>query len=301
MMVQPTKKQKAGEISSELEVLFNSDTLSKIISFLPSFDVLNLAVTCKRLGVSTTTTDNNDEQSLIEESTYIAIQDIATEEQLAALPHHGAECTLANYHYLQLLREPLTFDQLVGAKYVNKEDKSCVRHKGKPGRGSFWRTAFSNNIMRAHKHYVTFQLYSELHDACYMLGVMRPGQANVNAKGTPLYKEFFQNFSRRFGRGECNNNVHCCMYNSYDRNCYSSVWKSNGHMLNCYWEGMESGISTGDELGMLLDLDEGTLTIYKNGTKLGLMKTGLAGPYCWVVSMIRGASITIKRGMIPPS
>ena len=34
----------------EEEVLFNSDTLSKVISYLPSVDVLNLALTCKRFG-----------------------------------------------------------------------------------------------------------------------------------------------------------------------------------------------------------------------------------------------------------
>ena len=68
------------------------------------------------------------------------------------------------------------------------------------------------------------------------------------------------------------------------------------------WDGMEI-MSSGGEMGLLLDLDldEGTLTVYKNGRKLGVMKRGLAGPYCWVASMISGTSITIKRGTIPPS
>ena len=62
------------------------------------------------------------------------------------------------------------------------------------------------------------------------------------------------------------------------------------------WEATASG----DELGMLLDLDEGTLSVYKNSRKLGVMRRGLAGPYCWVVSLHRGAQVTIKRGMVPP-
>lgn len=62
------------------EVLFNSDTLSKIISYLPSVDLLNLALTSKRFI-------HNDNDSIIKESARIVVHDIATEEQLAALPH----------------------------------------------------------------------------------------------------------------------------------------------------------------------------------------------------------------------
>ena len=77
------------------------------------------------------------------------------------------------------------------------------------------------------------------------------------------------------------------------------------------WDGIESGwqscnrtesgwqgITSGLEIGMLLDLDEGTISIYKNGLKLGVMKRGLAGPYCWAVSMIRAKEsheVRIKR------
>jgi len=123
-------------------VLFNSDTLSKIIPYLPSVDVLNLALTCTRFCTSKCLLSTVIEPSLIEKSTRISIKDFATEEQLAALPHYDGESSLADYHYLQLLRAPLTFDQLVGrAKYLNEEDKSCVKHRGS---GDGWATAFSN-------------------------------------------------------------------------------------------------------------------------------------------------------------
>ena len=88
--------------------------MSKIISYLPSVDLLNLAVTCKRLGSA-----SNDKPSLIEESVRIAIQDIATEEELATLPYYNGENSLANYHYLQFMKGPLTFDQLLGAEFCN--------------------------------------------------------------------------------------------------------------------------------------------------------------------------------------
>lgn len=51
-------------------------------------------------------------------------------------------------------------------------------------------------------------------------------------------------------------------------------------------------------VGLLLDLDAGTLTVYKNG----VMKDGLSGEYCWLMS-VQGASnstaVQIKRGYIP--
>ncbi|EJK52311.1 hypothetical protein THAOC_28429 [Thalassiosira oceanica] len=50
------------------------------------------------------------------------------------------------------------------------------------------------------------------------------------------------------------------------------------------WEGMEPARVIDDlELGLLLDLDAGTLSVFKDGRKLGLMKKGLAGTYCWFI------------------
>ena len=103
------------------------------------------------------------------------------------------------------------------------------------------------------------------------------------------------------GHGDCNNNnnVQCCLYDSSNCHCYSSKWDGTGSDYST-WVGMES-MSSSDEIGMLLDLDEGTLTVYKNGRKLGVMKRGLAGEYCWVATIHIGVQVTIKRGTIPPN
>jgi len=91
------------------------------------------------------------------------------------------------------------------------------------------------------------------------------------------------------------------MYYSYNGNCCTSNWiGSNDYGTDKTWDGTESMSSNGT-IGMLLDLDEGTLSVYKNGRKLGVMKRGLAGEYCWVVSIHKGVQITLKRGTIPPS
>lgn len=91
------KNRRLPMTSSKEAVLFNSDTLSKIISYLPSIDVLNLAITCKGFGIS-----DVDKQSVIKKSAHILVHEIATEEQLAALPHYDGESSLADYHYLRL-------------------------------------------------------------------------------------------------------------------------------------------------------------------------------------------------------
>ena len=55
---------------------------------------------------------------------------------------------------------------------------------------------------------------------------------------------------------------------------------------------------------MLLDLDEGTVTVYQNGVCLGVKKgEGLAGHYCWAVNMNNHArdksSVRIERRKVP--
>jgi len=251
MIDHPKKRQKVDETTSyKEEVLFNSDTLSKIISYLPSVDILSLALTNKKFGVY-----NNDGLSLVEDSARIVVQDFATasgEER----PIYEGETWLTNYHYLQTA---LVFDQLVGAEYVNTNDKSCVVNS----RGHTWYTAFSNNIMRAGKHYASFVNGNDRNSAAIiglMMGVIRPGQANQNATGYPLKKQFFQNFSPTHVEYS-NNDIQCCLY--YDTgDCYSSSWDdsdSKDYPTGSEWEGNE-GFSSGDEIGMLLDLDEGTLS-----------------------------------------
>jgi hypothetical protein len=58
----------------------------------------------------------------------------------------------------------------------------------------------------------------------------------------------------------------------------------------------------GDRIGMLLDLDQGTMTVYKNDERLGVMATGLSGEYSWAVAMWnRGNSARIGSAPAPAS
>ena len=105
------KRQKIEECKPCMElVMFNSDSLFKIASYLPADGLLNLALTCRRFGIG----GGDDSLSLIDETARKIVHDIATEEQKNAMPRYDGNNWLCKYNYLQSLRVPLTFDQLVG-------------------------------------------------------------------------------------------------------------------------------------------------------------------------------------------
>eukprot|EP01051_Picozoa_sp_SAG22_P021991 SAG22_NODE_5088_length_1089_cov_0.817172_1_plen_175_part_00 len=73
------------------------------------------------------------------------------------------------------------------------------------------------------------------------------------------------------------------------------VWDGGGDT----WQGMQ-GANEGDTIGLLLDFDTRTLTIFKNGERLGVMATSLEGEYCWAVSIpTYGYSIRIESSPAP--
>ena len=96
----------------------------------------------------------------------------------------------------------------------------------------------------------------------------------------------------------------------------TDAWVGNVHycQLYCYagdvdWSdfqeykagGEESfeGFRKGDIVGLLVDLNEGTLSVYKNGRRLGVAKDGLAGEYCFFSALYHDAEISIERGTPP--
>ena len=100
-----------------------------------------------------------------------------------------------------------------------------------------------------------------------------------SAKGYPLLESFYEHFTQHEGSVQYNNSVSCCMYYSFDGQCYSHDWGED-ITDDSSWDGMERLSVGSSAIGMLLDLDGGTLSVYKNGRKLGVMKRGLAGHYC---------------------
>ena len=130
-------------------------------------------------------------------------------------------------------------------------------------------------------------------DTGFLLGVMRPGEAMESAEYNPLLPSFYDHFTQRKGSLQYNNSVNCCMYSSVNGRCHSHN-RGEDNSDTQTWDGMEE-LSSPFKIGMLLDLDEGTLSVYINGRKLGVMKRGLAGHYCWVVAIFAGTRVAIKR------
>ena len=69
------------------------------------------------------------------------------------------------------------------------------------------------------------------------------------------------------------------------------------------WEGMQSATEPGDRIGMLLDFEQGSMTVWKNAVKLGLMRAeGLSRPLCWAVALGgQGTGARIESAPAPAS
>ncbi|EJK76235.1 hypothetical protein THAOC_02016, partial [Thalassiosira oceanica] len=83
-------------------------------------------------------------------------------------------------------------------------------------------------------------------------------------------------------------NVHCCTYYCSSGRCFWTDWDNEKGLSD--WQGQER-LQVSSTIGLLLDLNEGTLSVFKNGRRLGAMKEGLGGEYCWFVTV--GAPCTL--------
>ena len=60
--------------------------------------------------------------------------------------------------------------------------------------------------------------------------------------------------------------------------------------------------ASGDRVGLLLDLDQGSLAVFKNGQRVGDIVThGLVGPFCWCADLGgTGVSVQLSESRVPP-
>ena len=88
-------------------------------------------------------------------------------------------------------------------------------------------------------------------------------------------------------------NVQCCTYYCGSGRRFWTDWDNDDNASD--WQGRE-GLTESGTIGLLLDLYEGTLSVFKNGRRLGVMKDGLGGEYCWFVTVCRSCTISISKG-----
>lgn len=186
---------------------------------------------------------------------------------------------------------------------VMTKTKACSKSQGSHDSG----VAICNNIMRAGKHSVSFYMNNPRQWSRIALGIMRPTTKDITSlrKCHPAVQDLSV-FSLKEYDILHSNNVDCCLFNTYNGNGFiRRRWKqwtaselmamdeeqreqaeAESRCLPFRWAGQEPTVDdTSFKIGLALDLDKGTLDVYKNDRRLGTMKNGLVGEYCWVVSM----------------
>ena len=272
----------------------HSSIVAQISSFLgTSNELLNLGLTCKSFGWRQPTSTLN--MSLVEEVARQTVCSGATAAEMDSLPRYASGTTtwLSILHRFDSL---LSFDVLLGEGIEYQDGDRATVH----GPGDKSCAAVSSYVMRSGVHYVEFKIIS----GTPKIGIVRP-MPNLDAdayagesfdwfNNDELHPDFLAKRSDAWGNG----NVHACEYDCEDGLMHCTDWEGEGVGWEG-WDGMEECVSN-DTIGMLLDMDEGTLAVYKNNHRLGVMKDGLSGSYCWYVAGIwAGDIVSMKRGEPP--
>ncbi|EJK59093.1 hypothetical protein THAOC_20729 [Thalassiosira oceanica] len=271
--------------------------VTHIVSFLgTSLELRNLALTCKAFGWKQSAT--GQDLTLAEE---VAQQVVCSWLNGMA----GARITLSPYvrgtaTWISILHEsehPLKFDTLLGRGIGHTNERRTSVHAS----GGVSTAVASNYVMESGIHYAEFQFQFQISGGRSFIGVARP-MPNLDlvryANGIfhffvgSWYDDFLAARTGEWG----SSNAHACHYSLKTGGMSWTDWDRDTEEVS--WEGMER-CRTGDTVGMLLNLDGGTLTVYKNDRRLGVMKDGLSGPYCWFVTVSRGKEVTIKKDEPP--
>ena len=138
-------------------------------------------------------------------------------------------------------------------------------------------------------------------------GTDKKGLNSFNPSCGILKKTAFLQDSKNGSWNE--SSIACCGISMRNGATFSSSWEygeqSNRGFGRWSDRAGETGYSwplsfDGGTLGLLLDLNAGTLSAWKNGERMGVIKEGLGGEYCWFVECwSTQEACSIKRGGIP--
>lgn len=298
----------------------SNDLVVRFASYLDEQELgASFAPVCKRFGTKPQTHDDDDNggaQTLAEQAAWLSFQERASDEERACLPLHDGESPLSLLRELRRLRARLSFDQLVGWGLSRcDEDGGELFVDGE----SMESTAISDHVMRAGRHFVTFEWPVGHIDLS--LGIVWPMKGLQNNLGDldylidfyPLYNANgnVQDKISSYRSNLWGNSIIGYMfnvpppdmddsdvptYNWNDIDC--SSWASGSIEEPCtsvrYSRHVES-------LSLLLDLDKGELLLYQLGQRCGKIVSGIQGVYCWaaVLRPESTAHITIERGDVP--
>ena len=264
--------------------------VAQIASFVGTArELLNLALTCKSFGglPSGWALDWSLAEEVAREAVCSGRNN--TEGVHMTLPPRVVGTWLAVLHESE---EPLKFDTLWG-NGIEHQDRRKTSVIGKYHLSS---TAIASNyVMQSGIHYAEFHITGSA--LVTLVGIVRPLNLSPDRYASSHFNFFMRKFFGYFLAARTDTwgsgNVHSCNYFSAHGKMIWTNWDEPVESRE--WEGME-GCESGDTVGMLLDLDVGTLSLYKNNRRLGVMKDGLDGSYCWNVSVWEGVEVAIKKG-----
>ena len=250
------------------------DTLLHITHFLPTArDRLSLKLTCRRFSINciaATSAESAEGEaaaallwpevlSIVEEAGRRWVT-ACSEQERGWVPRRELESWLSLMHEVELLRLPLAFGRAHPSMTISAG--GAVATKAPPQ--VEFSPAASKVVMKSGRHFAEFTVLSTR--AGIMFGVIRPNcivESN-NAYAVPGH----------------------CFYNTASGQSWRcSEWHSS---TGTRWEGKQHAREVGDRIGMLLDLDQGSMTVWKNGERMGVMVVeGLRGPFCWAVEVLK--------------
>ena len=279
------------KIATVESALFNADVVFLLAGLMGAEDLCQLSLTCKALGGKR---PSHGGLSLVEEAARRLI-DGASDDEKAALPKFEGESWVELYRHFLMLRSRLKFDQLIGGiEHCDGEDSS-VR-----GLGFGWAAAIcSKHVMRAGKHFATFSQWG----SSGYIGLIRPiqgwdkkGLVDFNPALAGHREALLQERTTRWG----DSTIHYLIFCEDTGIAYSSDFTGVGDGDELRWEGESNYRSGGTGTGLLLDLDNGTLTVYQNGQRIGVLINGLSGVYSWMVfTSDYTKEYSIERGPVP--
>ncbi|EJK47999.1 hypothetical protein THAOC_33241, partial [Thalassiosira oceanica] len=273
-------------------------------SYLGACDLVQLGRTCRRFGAGR----DGGRPSLVDGAARQMFHEAATAHEKECLPlYEGEETHVKLLNELEGLRKPLELDILfagvshLGGSKVAIQCSSSTDYRYDHG------SAISSHIMRSGKHYAKFKVKQMASDEIN-IGIIRPllkKNDRMDFRFHPVIRDDFIkdydsdiDFTIRasyWGDG----NVNCCTYDGEDGSCWWSSGRGTGDEGDNTWSGNEVLGVDPCTIGLLLDLNAGTLTVYRNSRRLGVMKRGLTGEYCWMVTPCAECMVIVERA-IPP-
>ena len=191
-----------------------------------------------------------------------------SEQECGWVPRRELESWLCLMHEVAVLRVPLMFGRAHAD--ITLSEGGAVATKSGHGH----RSAAGTVVMRSGSYFAQITVLEGLY---VVFGVIRPGW---DVEGGEYAHHVFGH----------------CFYMYFTGN-------GNRHPGNLDWQGSQHATEHGDRIGMLLDLDQGSVSVWKNDEKLGVMLAeGLSGPLCWAVANRQvDASALIASAPAPPS